>query len=97
MKIIKQTHNPVLGRYQVELEHEHFKQATPKESDVLKEVAGVMKASPENVKVKHIYSGYGGGKSRIIAYVYENADALKNIEIFNKKAKKKEEKKPAEK
>ena len=90
MKILKQTHNPLIGRSQVELEYEHFKQATPKESEVAKEAAGLLKASPELVKVKHIYSGYGEGNSKIVVYVYDDAEKLNAIEVIKKKAKKKE-------
>ena len=95
MKILKQLHNPLLGRYQVELEYEHFKQATPKGADVAKEAATILKVSPELMKVKHIYSGYGNGKSRVIVYVYESAEKLNAVEVIKKKAKKKEGIKPA--
>ncbi|HLC63705.1 MAG TPA: hypothetical protein VJJ21_05310 [Candidatus Nanoarchaeia archaeon] len=95
MKITKQTHNPLLGRNQIELEYEHFKQVTPKESEVAKEAATLLKASPELMKVKHIYSGYGNGNSRIIVYVYDSAEKLNAVEVIKKKAKKKEEVKPA--
>ena len=82
----------MIGRYYIELEHEHVKQPTPKEVDVLKEVAGLVKSVPELVKIKHIYSGYGDGKSKIIAYVYDTEEAFKGIEVIKKKPKKQEEK-----
>ena len=97
MKIIKQTHNPLLGRYQVELEYEHFQQPVPKATEVLKEAAGILKASPETMKVKYIYAGYGEGKSRAVVYVYDTAEAFSKIEVFRKKVKKKDEKPAAKK
>ena len=97
MKIIKQTYNPLLGRNQVELEYEHFKQPSPKGVDVAKEAAALLKAGPELIKVKHIYPGYGNGNSKIIVYVYESTEKLNAIEVIKKKAKKKEEPKQEKK
>ena len=94
MKITKQTHNPLLERNQIELEYEHFKQPSPKGVDVAKEAATLLKASPELIKIKHIYPGYGRGISRVIVYVYESAEKLNSVEVIKKKAKKKEEVKP---
>ena len=94
MKIIKQEPNILLERKRISLDYEHPQQSTPKKQEILKEVATLLGAKEELVKIRHVYTKYGQGKSRVIVHAYDNPEAFKRVEVINKKPKKKEEAKP---
>lgn len=97
MKIIQKTHNPLLGRTQIEAEYEHVQQPTPKKDEVRKKVAAALQAEESRVAVKRIFPAYGGGKSKIIAVAYDTQEGFDAVEIVKKRIKKKEEKPAARK
>lgn len=97
MKVLKEEKNPLLSRTSLILEEDHAAKKTPSYEDVAKKIADILKTKPELVKVKHIYSEFGKGKSRIIANVYTSLEKLKDIEEIKKKVKKEEAKKEAPK
>lgn len=92
MKIVHKTHNPLLGRTQIEAEYEHVQQPTPKKDEVKKKIVDALQAEESRVAVKRVFPAYGGGKSRVIAVAYDTQEGFDAIEKIKKKAKKKEEK-----
>lgn len=97
MKIIQKTHNPLLGRMQVEAEIEHVQQPTPKKDEVKQKIVAALHAEASRVAVKRIFPSYGSGISRVIAVAYDTQEGFDAIEVFRKKTKKKEEKPAAKK
>jgi len=90
MKLIKEKEMPLLSRKRLTLEMEHAGSSTPKKEGVRELVAKLAKTKPELVTIRHIYTRFGIGKSKVIAHVYQNEDELK---ILEKKKEKKEKKK----
>jgi len=97
MKIIQKTHNPLLGRTQIEAEYEHVQQPTPKKDDVRKKVVAALGVEESRIAVKRIFPSYGDGKSRIMAVAYDTQEDFDMVEKVRKKAKKKAEKPAAKK
>ena len=97
MKIVKQEFNPLLERKQVEIELEHEGNKTPSNQEVKKLVSEHFKVSEDLTVIKHIYTKFGGGISKVFAYVYENKDFFNSIEIIRKSKKKKDKKSEAKK
>ncbi|MEK6907366.1 MAG: hypothetical protein AABW45_02465 [Nanoarchaeota archaeon] len=97
MKIIKQEEHSLLNRKQIEVELEHNRLKTPTKDEALKKISESLKVNPELIKVKAIFTKYGGNFSKVIANVYNNLESLKAIEEFRKKQKvKKGKKAPAQ-
>ena len=96
MKIIYDKEMPLLNRRRVSLEIEHLTSATPKKEDLRKKVADLLKENEELVFIRHAYTKFGEGISKIIAHIYKDK---KNLEFFEKKKvkRKKKEKKNAKK
>lgn len=96
MKIIYDKEMPLLDRRRVTLEVEHLTASTPKKDDLRKKVADFLKESEELVAIRHVYTRFGEGKSKIIAHVYKDK---KDLEFFEKKKvnREKKEKKNAKK
>ena len=93
MKILKQEENSLLNRFSLECEVEHSGKKTPTREEVLKQIAESLKVSPELIKIKAIFTRYGGNLSNLISNVYNNIEGFKAIEEFRKKKKEKKEKK----
>ena len=89
MKKIYDIEMPLLNRRRVSLEIEHPTGGTPSKNDIKKKVAEFLKVPEELVAVKHVYSRFGEGKSKIITHVYNKKQ---DIEFFEKKKVKKEKK-----
>ena len=89
MRVLKEEKNPLLSRTSLILEEDHISSKTISNEDAAKKIAALLKTKLELVKVKHIYSKYGIGKSKIIANVYTSLDKLKAVEEIKKKEKKK--------
>ena len=87
MKKIYDIEMPLLNRRRVSLEIEHPTGGTPSKNDIKKKVAEFLKVPEELVAVKHVYSRFGEGKSKIITHVYNKKQ---DIEFFEKKKVKKE-------
>ena len=96
MKILKENKNPLLSRKSLVLEEEHFASKSPSNEETTKKIAELLKTKPELVRVKHIYTKYGEGKSKIVANVYDTVEKLKEVEEFNKKKPKVKKEKPKE-
>ena len=87
MKKIYDIEMPLLNRRRVSLEIEHPTGGTPSKNDIKKKVAEFLKVPEELVAVRHVYSRFGEGKSKIITHVYNKKQ---DIEFFEKKKVKKE-------
>lgn len=57
-----------------------FDGATPSRKDVREQVAAALKVDAGLVVSKEIYAPYGAYNATILAYAYDNADALNRIE-----------------
>ncbi len=79
LDIQKERETPLLARRRVTLTAE-YKGATPARKDFLKEVAKKLKSDEKLTIIRHVYSKFGRQKAKVIAHVYENADAMKRLE-----------------
>ncbi len=79
LDIQKERETPLLARKRVTLIAE-YEGATPARKDFLKEVARKLKSDEKLTVIRHIYSRFGRQKAKVIAHVYENADAMKHLE-----------------
>mgnify|MGYP001566203550 CR=1 FL=1 len=92
MKIVKQVDAPLLSRKRVAIEIEHFGKSTPKKEEIKKEIANLLKTKEELVAIRHIYTKYGYGKSKVMVHVYDKLEDLQRLE--KKKVIVKKEKQP---
>ena len=81
MKIISQNKSVLLKRTEIVANLDHVGKATPKRSEIKKQLAKEFKKDEKLVVIKHIYTNFGAGTSKIIANVYDNEEALKTLEI----------------
>lgn len=93
LKIINKKEDPLLSRIIVESEIT-FESATPSRAEIKTKLAKDLGKDEKLVVIKGIYNSYGLKKAKNIAYVYENEEYLKRIEVEKKKDGKK--KAPAE-
>ena len=91
LKITKKKENPLLFRAEAEAEAIFFKEPTPKTEDVRKKIASMEKANENLVVVKSIYTSFGAGKAKVLAYIYKSEEDLKKIEPKKKETKAKAE------
>lgn len=61
---------------------------TPSNADIKKKLAVVLKASEELIVIKKIVTHFRSHDVEVIAYQYEDAEKLREIEPRNKKAEK---------
>ncbi len=80
LTILKQSEMPLLKRRRVTFEYAHQGEATPKKAMIKEEVAKALKAAPELLNVRHIYTHYGNNVSKIIVHVYEDVKHLALLE-----------------
>lgn len=88
MKIVQKINHPLLKRDQVVFEVEHKGAKTPKTDELLQNIVEITKTPETLIKIKRIVPEYGAAKSKIIANIYRDENALKHIEIIKKKIKK---------
>ena len=91
LKIISRKEYPLLSRTGVEAEAT-FDKATPSESEVKSQLANALGKDGKLLVVRSIRTIYGSKKAGILAYAYENEEALKTIEKEKNKSGKKETK-----
>ncbi len=92
MKIIKQEKSNLLPRIDVIAEASHVNNRTPSEEEVKTELGKLLKVDKELILVRHIFSGYGSGVSKIEAYAYDKKEDMDKIIKKGKKQKEKEAK-----
>ncbi len=79
IEILKEQDMPLLSRKRYTIRMVCDKQ-TPSRKDILKEVSAGLKAKPELVVIKHIYTRYGSKEIKIIANLYNQRKDLERIE-----------------
>ncbi|MCA9478718.1 MAG: hypothetical protein KDK61_08815 [Simkania sp.] len=82
LTITKQTENPLLSRKEVEAKI-IFEGATPKRSDVQKDLAKAVKAAEKMVIVQTIQTVFGQTQAQVVAHVYSDENAMKANERAN--------------
>lgn len=87
MKFLKKNQSKLLPRIEIEAEVAHTGKSTPSNASLQEEIAKGLKTEKDLVVTKHIYSQFGEGKSKIIAYVYKDKKSLEKIEKLSKKEK----------
>lgn len=92
MKLVKEVDMPLLSRKRVVFEIEHLGEATPSEESVKQKIASYFKVEPSVVSIRHIYSRFGSGMSKVIAHVYKKAEDILKLEPEKREKKKKEKK-----
>ena len=80
LQIIQNTDNSLLGRQELQLRIAHDSAATPKRTEVRKEVAKQMKAKAELVIIDHLRNRYGRSETTGYAKVYADMPTLKATE-----------------
>lgn len=89
MKILNEEEHHLLNRRQIEFELEHPETKTPGKDETTKQISELLKVSPDLIKLKAIYTKYGGNSSTVIVNVYKDHKSLQDIEEFRKKKKEK--------
>lgn len=87
MKVLKEEDSRILERKSFVVEIDHHLKATPKEDSIKSGLAKLLKSDEKLMIIKHIYTGFGKGSSKVEVYVYDNEKALKTIEPKSKKKK----------
>ena len=87
MKIVHEEDFPLLNRKTYTIEVEHVKQKTPSEIEIKSKIAEFLKTHENLISLKHIYTNFGYGISKVIVNKYDTEEQLKKIEIKNKKVK----------
>lgn len=92
MKIIKQEKSKLLPRIDIIAEVSHIDKRTPSTEEVRDELSKSLKVAKDLLLVKHIYSEFGSGNSKIIAYAYDSKEDMDRIIKKGKKQKEAEAK-----
>ena len=70
-----------------------FERVTPSKEELKKQISEHLKLDPELVKIEKADQKFGERSADVSVLVYNDKEIMKKIEVRNKKAKKKEEKK----
>lgn len=79
LTVLKEIDMPFLSRKRITFGFTSAKE-TPSRKDLIKIVADKVKAKPEVVIIKHIYTKYGSRNAKIIAHIYKNKKDMEVIE-----------------
>ncbi len=96
LTITHRNENKLLERVEVEAEVT-YDAATPSYQQVSEQLAATLKVPAEKLAIAHVYPAFSYRKAKVIARVYDSAEALEKIEKIKKKPKKKEAAAPAAK
>ena len=91
MKILNKTETPLLARTSFQIIVEHLGKPTPSKVQIMKELTQELQTKENLLVIKKIETKFGQEKSKITAYVYKTEKDLQDIEVKNKKVKKKAE------
>lgn len=92
MKIIKQENSKLLPRIDIIAEVSHVGKRTPSSVEAREELSKTLKVDKDLILVDHVYSEFGAGVSKIIAYVYDSKESMERIIKKSKKQKEAEAK-----
>jgi len=93
LKLIEKKEVPLLSRTEIKGELS-FTGKTPSNDEVTKKISSDLKVDAATIVIKHVYTGFGATKAKVIAHVYKTADDKTKIEpkVKVKKAKVEEKK-----
>ena len=92
MKVLKQEKSKLLPRLDVVAIENHVDKRTPSVNEVKDGLSKLLKADKELILIDHIYSDFGAGNSKIVAYVYDSKEVMDKIIKKGKKQKEAEAK-----
>ncbi|MFH1377070.1 MAG: hypothetical protein ABIH25_05535 [Candidatus Woesearchaeota archaeon] len=90
MKILEKNQSELIARTEIIAEVEHTAKPTPSEETIKENLSKELKIEKDLIIIKHIFSKFGEGKSKIIAYTYKDKETLKRVEKKSKKQRKAE-------
>lgn len=96
MKFLEKKQSELLPRIEIIAIAEHTSKSTPSENQVKEEIAKELKTDKNLIMIKHIYSHFGEGKSKIIAYAYKDKESMKKLEKIKEEKKEAPKKNPVE-
>ena len=79
-KIVEDRRNPLLFRRELMVEIWHIGLPTPNRLEVRQKIAEMLGVEVDRVFIRHIYTEFGWGKSKVEVHVYDNAEIGKKIE-----------------
>ncbi len=79
-KIVEDRKNPLLRRRELLVEIWHIGLPTPTRLEVRQKVAEMLGVNVDSVFVRHIYTEFGWGKSKVEVHVYDDPEFGKKIE-----------------
>tara|TARA_Y100000310_G_scaffold343613_1_gene452102 strand:- start:1765 stop:2196 length:432 start_codon:yes stop_codon:yes gene_type:complete len=80
MKIVKETPQKLLGRTRIKAEISHVGKSTPSNKEIKTSLAKAKKAVEDQIIIKHIYTKFGEGNSKIYANIYDSEEDLRKTE-----------------
>ncbi len=92
MKIVKKEKSKLLPRIDIIAEASHVDKRTPSVEEVKEELSKSLKVDKELILVDHIYSEFGSGNSKVIAYAYDSKEEMEKVTKKGKKQKEAEAK-----
>jgi len=88
MNILKEKETPLLSRKRITLEID-YDGSTPSSEQIVSELSKKASVEEKLVELRHIYNKFGKSKAKVIAHVYNDANAMSKIIKLGKKAKEK--------
>ncbi|MEM0340553.1 MAG: hypothetical protein QXN05_00030 [Acidilobaceae archaeon] len=79
-RVVKERYNPLIGRFEIELEINHLLKPTPSRQEVREAVTNAYGVSIERVYVQSLQTEYGAGITKAVVHVYDNAERARAIE-----------------
>lgn len=87
MKKLYEKTMPLLERKRVAFELEHVNTSTPSRTKVKSDIAKQLKTKENLIAIRHIFTKYGAGKSKVIAHVYDKEEIKNKLDPLKKKEK----------
>jgi len=79
-KIAQERYNPLLKRREVLVEIWHIGLPTPNRLEVRQKIAEMFGVNIDQVYIRHIYTEFGIGKSKVEVHIYDDPEFGKKIE-----------------
>ena len=92
MKKLYEKEMPLLHRKRVAFELTHPNKATPSRAQLKQDIAKHIKSKENLIAIRHIFTKYGAGHSKVIAHVYDDENIKNKLDPLKKKEQKKAKK-----
>ncbi len=79
-KIVEDRRNSLLSRRELMIEVWHIGLPTPSRLEIRQKIAEMLGVEIDRVFIRHIYTEFGWGRSRVEVHVYDNPEIGKKIE-----------------